>query len=62
MLRWLKKNKFTTQKPNLKEIFDPTLNDGKGGFRYEKASVIANNPEKFQSKPVKALKPDLILV
>ena len=59
-LEWLKKNKFTTQKPNLKEIFDPTLNDGKGGFRYEKASVIANNPEKFQSKPVKALKPDLI--
>ena len=30
-LEWLKKNKFTTQKPNLKEIFDPTLNDGKGG-------------------------------
>ena len=59
-LEWLKKNKFTAQKPNLKEIFDPTLNDGKGGFRYEKASVIANNPEKFQSKPVKALKPDLI--
>ena len=59
-LEWLKKNKFTTQKPNLKEIFDPTLNDGKGGFRYEKASVIANNPEKFQSKPVKGIKPDLI--
>jgi hypothetical protein len=59
-LEWLKKNKFTAQQPNLKEIFDPTLNDGKGGFRYEKASVIANNPEKFQSKPVKALKPDLI--
>jgi hypothetical protein len=59
-LEWLKKNKFTAQKPNLKEIFDPTLNDGKGGFRYEKASVIANNPEKFQSKPVKKIKPDLI--
>ena len=59
-LEWLKKNKFTAQKPNLKEIYDQTLNDGKGGFRYEKASVIADNPEKFQSKPVKATKPDVI--
>ena len=59
-LEWLKKNKFTTQKPDLKEVFDPQLNDGKGGFRYEKSSVIANDPERFQSKPVKALKPDLI--
>ena len=59
-LEWLKKNKFTTQKPNLKEVFDPELNDGKGGFRYEKASVIASDPEKFQSKPVKTIKPDVI--
>ena len=59
-LEWLKKNKFTTQKPNLKEIFDPTMNNGKGGFRYEKASAIAANPEKFQSKPFKKTKPDLI--
>ena len=59
-LEYIKNKKFKNQKPNLKEIYDPTMNDGKGGFRYEKASNIANNPESYQSKPVKGIKPDLI--
>jgi len=56
-LEWLKKNKFGTKKPELKEIWDPTLNDGEGGFRYEKASVISQDTSKFQSKKVKPDKP-----
>jgi len=50
-------NKLKSNKTQLKEIWDPTLNDGAGGYRFEKASVISQDTSKFQSKKVKADKP-----
>ena len=52
-LEWLKKHKFGSKKTELKEIWDPTLNDGKGGYRYEKSSVIADDTSAYESKKEK---------
>ena len=56
-LEWIKKNKLGTKKTDLKEIYDPNLNDGEGGYRFEKSSVISQDTSKFLSKKNKTEKP-----